>query len=124
MELSMGNLYDMNKQLVILNGKPLTHMELPNKQTMIAEWFRTNVSEYAMMLCHEERDYTIFHLRGFEITYNVAAREVIDCCKNRGEIYGIDYTENKDAIEIWIKKEDKMFCYYLFRYDDAVIECY
>jgi len=120
MDLSMGNLYDINKQMIKQNLHPLTHMELPNKQTMIADWFTHNVDQYGMMLCHEQRDYTIFHLGNSKI----AAKEVIECCKNRGEIYGIDLTENKDAIEIWIEIENEMYCYYLFGYDAAVIECF
>lgn len=138
MDLTMGNLYDVNKNIMAEYGHELTHMELPQKQEMLKDWFNKNVNNYAMMLCHDRRDYTVFHLGPINTCYATAAKEVIDCCKNRGAIYSIDLTDNKDAIEIWIKIENKFtkkknskeenpgedfYCFYLFPYDEAVIEC-
>ena len=122
MDLEMGNLYDANKQLVKEHCHPLTDMELPVKQKLVTEWFEDHVNDYAMMLCHELRDYTLFCLGPLNSCYKKAGKEVLLCCKNRGEIYSIELT-NDGAVEIWLKIEDEMHCYYLFNYDEGVIDC-
>jgi len=122
MEIKGNSLYDANKQLVLDNEKPLTHLELARKQEMLEDFFKEEVTEYAMLLCHDRRDYTVFHLNGAHAAH-IAASETIGCCIDRGEILGIDLTDNKDAYEIWLKVNDEAFCYYLFPYDQAVIEC-
>lgn len=122
MEIKGNNLYDANKQLVLKNEKPLTHLELARKQEELEDFFKEEVLEYAMLLCHERRDYTIFHING-AYGAHVAANETLGCCIDRGEILGIDLTEHEDAFEIWLKINDEAFCYYLFPYDQAVIEC-
>ena len=77
-----------------------------------------------MLLCHEQRDFTVFHLDVKSITSpHFAAREALGCCTDRGEVYSIEKTEDDQAYEIWIKIDDDIYCYYLFPYDQAVIEC-
>ena len=121
--LDAGSLYEMNKQL-INDYKPLTHLELAAIQPQIEDWFNMIIDTYAMLLCHDRRDYTIFHL--YE-TQNenppaVAAREFLGCLADRGEILAIEPTDG-NAWEIWLRIDTQPYCYYLFRYDDAVIEC-
>ena len=124
MDISAGNLYDANKQLVLAHEKPLTHLELANMQLKFEDFFETNVKEYAMLLCHEQRDFTVFHLNKRSITSpHYAAREALGCCTDRGEVYSIEKTDDDVAYEIWIKIDDDVYCYYLFPYDQAVIEC-
>lgn len=124
MEISTGNLYDVNKQLVGQTDKPLTHPELAVKQTLLENFFEDKVIQYAMLLCHEQRDYTVFNLDKNNICAPMkAASEAIGCCTDRGDIYSIEETEDKQAFEIWIKEDDELYCYYLFPYDQAVIEC-
>ena len=122
--MSAGTLYEMNKQIMAQTAKPLSHMELVPIQTKLEDWFNWIIDTYAMLLCHERRDYTIFHLYEKENKNPpaVAARELIGCLTDRGEILSIDETPDK-AWEIWLRINDENFCYYLFRYDDAVIEC-
>lgn len=122
-EMPAGNLYDLNKQ-IMQDMKPLTELELGGIQAKVEDWFNMIIDTYAMLLCHERRDYTIFHL--YE-TQNpnppaVAAKEFLGCLTDRGEILSIDL--NKDnAWEIWLKIDNIPYCYFLFRYDNAVIEC-
>ena len=122
-EMPAGTLYDMNKQ-IMKDRKPLSPLELAVIYPKVEDWFNMIIDTYAMLLCHERRDYTIFHL--YE-TQNpnppaVAASEFIGCLTDRGEILAIDETEDK-AWEIWLRIDDTPYCYYLFRYDKAVIEC-
>lgn len=124
MEFNAGNLYEANKQLILKTEKPLTHLELANIQLKFEDFFETQVKEYAMLLCHEQRDFTVFHLDAKSITSPYfAAREALGCCTDRGEVYSIEKTEDDQAYEIWIKIDDDIYCYYLFPYDQAVIEC-
>lgn len=119
-----STLYDMNKQLVEQTCKPLTHLELAAIQPKLEDWFNWIIDTYAMLLCHERRDYTVFHLyeNQNENPPAVAANELLGCLTDRGEILSIE--ENSDhAWEIWLRINKKLYCYYLFRYDDAVIEC-
>ena len=124
MDIAAGNLYEANKQLVEKTENPLTHPQLANIQLQLENFFETKVKKYAMLLCHEERDYTVFNLDPVSVTSpHFAAREALGCCTDRGAVYSVEETEDKQAYEIWIKKEDEMYCYYLFPYDQAVIEC-
>ena len=122
-KLDAGTLYDANKQLVLKTEHPLSHLELSKKQELLEDFFADKVIEFAMMLCHERRDYTVFQVgTGSTAEFNAAA-EVVLCCINRGEIYSMDPTEDGQAYEIWLKIDDEAFCYYLFPYDKAVIKC-
>lgn len=125
MKIDTGNnLYDFNKTLVKETDNPLTHPELAQAQLKLENFFETKVKQYAMLLCHDMRDYTIFHLDPISITSpHFAAREALGCCTDRGSIYSIEPTEDEMAYEIWIDIDDNMYCYYLFPYDQAVIEC-
>lgn len=122
--LEAGTLYEANKQLVLQTAKPLTHMELAPIQSKIEEWFNWIIDTYAMLLCHERRDFTIFHLYETQNPNppSIAAKELMLCLSERGEILSITETPD-DAWEIWLKIDDDAFCYYLFRYDNGVIEC-
>ena len=116
-------MYEANKQL-IANMKPLTHVELVPIQKKVEDWFNWIIDTYAMLLCHDRRDYTIFHLYEKENPNppGVAAAELIGCLCDRGEILSIEENDDK-AWEIWLKIDNQPYCYYLFRYDEAVIEC-
>ena len=122
--LDSGTLYDANKQLILQSAKPLTHLELAPIQEKIDDWFNWIIDTYAMLLCHERRDYTVFHLYSTQNEHptTVAAKELMGCLTDRGEILSIEETPDK-AWEIWLKINDEAYCYYLFKYDDAVIEC-
>lgn len=123
MDINAGNMYDYNKELVKNYEKPLNHVELAARQEAIEDFFENKVVKYAMLLCHEQRDYTLFNLKATSTAIHQAAKEVILCCMNRGEVVGIDKTDDGLAYEIWIIIDDEAYCYYLFPYDQAVIEC-
>jgi len=119
-----ATLYDANKQLVKQVERPLTHVELAGRQDKITKFFENKVKEYAMLLCHDQRDYTIFHLNQDSLVAPMtAASEVIGCCTDRGEVVSIERTDDGIAYEIWINIDGEPYCYYLFPYDQAVIEC-
>lgn len=122
LSIEAGTLYEANKQLIKQTEKPLNHLELPKKQELLENFFEEKVREFAMMLCHERRDYTIFQL-STSTAEHFAAREALGCCTDRGQILSIEQTKDEQAIEIWLNIDDEPFCYYLFPYDQAVIKC-
>lgn len=124
-EISLGNLYDFNKQLME-KQKPLTKKEIEEIKPELESWFNWQIDGYAMLLCRERYDFTVFHLYEKQNPNPpaVATDELIKVLRNRGKIFSIEKdTTNKNAWEIWIKIEKTMFAYYLFNCDDFVIQC-
>lgn len=127
-EVSMGTLYDMNKN-VIANLSALSKRQVKDRLLEISEYIKKTDNRYYMMLCHEARDYTVFNIQKNDDSIHNAIEELKLCLDNRGEIYSIAEDTN-GAIEIWIKgtgyceylEKDKFYMYYLFPYDAAVIE--
>lgn len=120
------NLYELNQQ-IISQRDPLTREKLFNKENVaLLEAFQVKTdNKYYMFLCNELKSYTIF-ARGCkckEQALHNFADEVLDLIADYGAVYAVGLTEDKVAIEIWIKAEtDKMpHAYYLFPYDMGVI---
>jgi len=124
-EISMGTLYDANKQLMSSNTfKPLNHMELAVIQEKFENFFNDKCDCYGMLYCKDRSDITIFHMYENQNPNPpaIAARECLGCCTDRGDVLSVE--EQPDGnYEIWIRIDDEAFAYYLFPYDNAVIEC-
>lgn len=131
MEFKTASLYEMNKQLSA-NESKLSAAARKQAQENVRLWFRDKIKQYAMLLCHDRRDYTLFRVVDSPAE---AAAALFDCIDNRGELISIEKDSN-DALEIWIRikvyekdEEENMvenqedYCYYLFNYDFGVIEC-
>ncbi|MBQ9731283.1 MAG: hypothetical protein IJV94_04195 [Bacilli bacterium] len=124
-DISLGTLYDVNKNLVLKNEIELTDGVVNSKKEIITNFMRQINNTYYMLLCNEKKDYTVFRMN--DKNSDDSIREIVsilvdECLKNRGEIRGIDLTKDKDAIEIWLIIEDEAYCYYFFPYDAAIVE--
>ena len=65
--------------------------------------------------------FTIFHIEKYGEFMNLGDGAV-ECLRNVGDVKSIDYTEAKDAIEIWIQQENnEPICAYLFPYDSGIV---
>lgn len=127
-EISFGNLYDMNKQL--MEKEPaMNDLAIANARAHIRRWLETNfTAKYFMLLCHELRDYTIFNLDKTNswkqiptVTSYAAVKDIIECMTNRGQLLSID--QQQDGVwELWIRNPEGCFAYYLFPYGEAVLE--
>ena len=123
-EVSLGTLYDMNKQ-IMMNEAALTIEEINQKKEKLMDWIHERESQrYFMMLCNELKDYTVFNIKSNPITIEMVqnmANDVFECACNRGEVVGFDLQPDK-VWEIWIKVNDTIAAYYLFPYGAAVLE--
>lgn len=123
--LEMGTVYDLNKQLVQTTEKVISPYKLNEKKKLIKNFVRECKDNYFMLLCNDRKDYTIFNCISdkTEDKLNELANVFVDeCLINRGQIKGIDLTEHKDAIEVWLSIDDEAFCYYFFPYDLGIVE--
>ena len=119
--INLGTLYDINKNIVEKNISVLTEKEMQEKKNLIITFLEDTDNHYYMLLCNDRKDYTIFHKdNGIECLQDILIDE---CLPNRGKTKSIEYTENKDAIEIWVSIDGESYCYYFFPYDTAIIEC-
>ena len=112
------SLYEYSKQIVA-NEVPMDPI-LFNKK-MIEVSMDMVEHTYMMLLCHERRDYTIFHITNTD--KKIATKEISETLYNRGKILLVD--KQKDGSwEIWIRDSltDENFAYYLFPYDNGVVE--
>lgn len=124
--IALGTLYDINKNIVEKTPN-LTKEELENKKELVETYIIKTNAEYYMLLCNDRKDYTVFHRLGIgsEDSPGCCLIDILidECLPNRGNTKSIELTENEDAIEIWISINEESYCYYLFPYDEAVIEC-
>ena len=124
--VSLGTLYDFNKQ-ILSKQKKLNQFEIDQIKSIIEEWFNWQIDGYAMLLCRERYDFTIFHLYEKQNSNpcKIAVTELIDLLNNRGNILSIEKDSNtiNNAWEIWLEIDKEIFVYYLFNCDDWVIQC-
>ena len=124
-DISLGTLYEMNKQ-VMLKQPPIGNLKLDNVKLDLEQWFNWQIDGYAMLLCRERYDFTVFHLYELQNPNppRVATNELIDVLKNRGKILSIEKDTNNNKVwEIWLKIDKEAYAYYLFNCDDFVIQC-
>jgi hypothetical protein len=122
-EISMGTLYDINKQAVAYEI-PLSDEELNEELGLVTAYIKNN-KQYFMLLNNDKHDYTLFNLSNMPTKNKIinAVQDFKECLINRGKIIGIEKSDVSDALEIWIKDySNGIFCYYFFAYDNAVIE--
>ena len=120
-DVSLGNLYDMNKQMV-LSERPLKKHEIKDRMREVKNFFAEG-KKYFMLLCRERNDYTIFDFRRkTDYSLQHAVNDLQECLENRGTIISIDLDSTGYAYEIWIIADEQAFVYFLFPYDIGVLE--
>jgi hypothetical protein len=124
LEASLGNLYEMNKIIVKDHEPELTEGNLNSKKQIIIDYIKKSNNQYYMLLCNDRKDYTVFRRQenNDESAKEISKILVDECLINRGSIRGIDLTQEKDAVEIWLVIDDDAYVYYFFPYDAAIIE--
>ena len=126
-ELNLGTQYEFSKDMV-KQLPNLTEGQLNSKKEIVKNFLRKSLNNYYMLLCNEQKDYTVFRITNKEEKDRDEQKQEIvnilidECLPNRGGIRGIDLTEQQDAVEIWLYIDEEAYVYYFFPYDEAVIE--
>lgn len=124
-EMSLGNLYEINQQLMS-NEAEIAEDLLQQKKQELTEWIKEQFSQrYLMLLNNDVHDYTVFNLMSNTLTKDAvstqAANDIVECMQNRGALLALALQED-GAWELWIRTETQCLVYYLFPYGSAVIE--
>lgn len=114
------NLYELNKS-IINQMTPMTPDEINMKTELFNDYACSMGNTYYMLLCRDYNYYTVFRYSVIP-TFSNFATAVCTIISELGEVYSIDYLDNK-AIEIWIKPtgEENPYAFYLFPYDAGVV---
>jgi hypothetical protein len=116
-------LYELNRSIIEQQGA-LGEENIADKCILINN-FATNTNNKFYMLYGREINYfTVFALaRDKDWELETLALGVMECLVNIGNIYSIEVTAEKDAIEIWVKDnaQDLLTCMYLFPYDNGIV---
>lgn len=126
-EINTGmTLYEVN-QAVVNKLEPLDEYVLSAKEVLIKDFIKNSKNKYYMLLCNELHYYTVFVTGLLNPPKENAPiqREITTCLFKMGTVKSIEETPDKNAIEIWVTTdEDKSsHMFYLFPYDEGVIEC-
>lgn len=116
------NLYDLNKSIV---AQLPDIADFNEKIELINEFYQTSINQYYMLYGKEISYFTLFAKQGDFYINGIESLgvNVIDCLKAFKSVKSIDYTENKDAIEIWVSdEENNVTCLYFFPYDNGVVD--
>ena len=108
-------LYDMNKQ-IISQLPDLTDWDRVEK--LFNEFHNIWNNTYYMMYGKEISYFTVFKV----VESYLFGSTVMDCIPSIGTVKAIDLTETKDAVEIWVMRNDEATCLYLFPYDMGLVQ--
>lgn len=123
-EVAMGTLYELNKSAMRASKTLDIKKTIKEKDKELFNFFATN--KFAMLLCNEQKDYTVFAMisnQSRESQVATAKEELYTCLSNRGELLSFEKTEDGIAFEIWLRINEEIFVYYLFPYNEAVLIC-
>ena len=129
MEASIS-LYELNRSMIKQQG-PLEEKDIKLKMNILKE-FSNTFGKYYLLYGREINYFTLF-VKDENWELESLDLGVIECLNNIGTIYSIEYTKEKDAIEIWIevetetstdteKSEKLITCMYLFPYDTGIVK--
>ena len=122
------SLYELNRSIIKQQG-PLEEKDIKSKMDMLKE-FSNTFKKYCLLYGREINYFTLF-VKDENWELESLDLGVMECLNNIGTIYSIEYTKEKDAIEIWIeveinpgteKSENLVTCMYLFPYDTGIVK--
>lgn len=120
-DFTTNSLYELNKQ-AYNTVMPLNKTDANKQLKYIYEWLKEQSCDYAMLLCHERRDYTFFKYtnRSDKKYYNGTLKDLYECIYNRGKLLDVRYVQDQDAWEIWVRvKENGEYINYMYMFFNA-----
>lgn len=120
-DVALGSNYDLHKTLMA-QSKGYSKEHLREKLTAIGQWFSfRNQTQYFTLMCREKYDFTVFNFINRD--YSKAVEELQEVLEFRGQILALDYVQEGDYYECWIKDiSGEAFVYLLFDFTKAVVE--
>lgn len=112
----IGNLYNMNKSLV---AQLPALKDFSNAKRLIDNFGKRTNNEFYMLYGKEISYFTLFHERPSNKSLGNC---VINLIKESWDIYSVEGTDDRQAIEIWINDAGNPVVMYLFPYDAGVVE--
>ena len=122
------SLYELNRSIIKQQG-PLKEEDIKSKMDMLKAFSHT-FEKYSLLYGREINYFTLF-VKDENWELESLDLGVIECLNNIGTIYSIEYTKEKDAIEIWMEveinsdteeSEKLVTCMYLFPYDAGIVK--
>lgn len=114
--------YDMYKQLTV-KQEPMDAIYFNQEMIRLASDEDMQKATYLMLLCNDRRDYSVFHNNDSKDFKHSFAKELAETIWNRGDCIVVE-KQDDGSYEIWIRDRStkENFCYFLFNYDNAIIE--
>jgi hypothetical protein len=122
-ESSVGmSMYDINKQ-IIAQLSPIDEEDMVVvKREIIRKYCDQMKAEYYMLLCRDINYYTVFRI-DTKLADETIEDVLVDCANYIGTIKSIGFTEDEQALELWMTNEEDTYAAYFFPYDQGVIVC-
>ena len=122
-ETTMGmSIYDVNKQ-IIAQLPPISEEDMVAvKRDIIRKYCDQQKAEYYMLLCRDINYYTVFRI-DLKLADETVDDVLVDCANYIGAIKSIGFTEDEQALELWMTNEEDTYVAYFFPYDKGVIVC-
>lgn len=114
------SLYELNRQ-IIEQLPAFEETQWAGAESVFSDWEDATNHKYYMLYGREVNYFTLFKKVTKSGEFNSLFDAIKECLNNIGDVHSFDITEDKMAIEIWVKHEDIMTCFYLFNYDDGVV---
>lgn len=116
------NVYDLNKQVI-------SQLPIPQDQILFEEtlnkFYSANIhSDNFMLLCKDISYYTIFQQTNNSQSHFITFGEaVLNCANDVGNVITVDYMENTNTVEIWVRTyiDQSDICMVLFDCDDFIV---
>ena len=122
-ESSVGmSMYNINKQ-IIAQLPPIDEADMVAvKREIIRKYCDQMKAEYYMLLCRDINYYTVFRM-DIKLADETIEDVLVDCANYIGAIKSIGFTEDEQALELWMTNEEDTYAAYFFPYDQGVIVC-
>ena len=113
------SLYDLNKN-IIFNLPPQDENILNKNFRNINSWFCKYDNPWFMLMCKERSDFTLIHIT--KNNYFKAVQELKEILQERGAISSLQYNQDQDVWEIWVKDEKEAYVFMLFEASWMIVE--
>lgn len=114
------SLYELNKN-IISQLPVITEEGIDTAANLISEYRVNTNNKYYALICREYGYYTMFNTREALGELPNLSTGVFECLSNVGEVITVNQDEGSGAIEIWVRREEDIFYFILFGYDQGVV---